>query len=80
MNGASDVPPICVHPAQQGSIITLFRAGRTHSQFVPNIILQAEHTLFHHSLLWLSDNGALVWIGYWNIEDDHYFCVWMPSS
>lgn len=62
MNGVSDVPPICVHPAQRGSIITLFLAGRTHSQFVPDIILQAEHTLFHHILLWPSDNGAFVWI------------------
>lgn len=52
MNGVSDVPPICVHPAQRGSIITLFLAGRTQSQFVPDIILQAEHTLFHHILLW----------------------------
>lgn len=60
MNGALDIPPICVHPAQQESIITLFLAGRTHSQSVPDIILQAEHIPFHHILLWLSDNGAFV--------------------
>lgn len=75
MNGASDVPPICVHPAQQESIITLFLAGRTHSQFVPDIILQAEHTLFCHIVSWLSDNGAFVRIRYWNIKVFHYFCV-----
>lgn len=48
MNGASDVPPICAHPAQQESIITLFLAGRTHSQSVPDIILRGEYILLHH--------------------------------
>lgn len=58
MNGALDVATICVHPAKQGSFITLFLGGRTHSQAVPDITLPAKHTLFHHILLQLSDNGS----------------------
>lgn len=56
MNGASDVPPICAHRVRQASIIALFLAARTHSQFVPNIVLQAEHTPLHQSVLHLSDD------------------------
>ncbi|KAM7390836.1 hypothetical protein PAMA_008836 [Pampus argenteus] len=77
MNGTSDVPPISVHPAQQGSIITLFLAGRTHPRFVPDIVLQAEHTLFHHIMLWLSDNGAFVWI---SKHPNHASCISRPGG
>lgn len=42
MNGASDVPPICAHRVRQASIIAVFLAARTHSQFVPNIVFASR--------------------------------------
>lgn len=42
MNGASHVPPICALPAQNEGIITVFLAGRTHSQTVPDIICEVN--------------------------------------
>lgn len=76
MNGASDVPPICAHRVRQASIIALFLAARTHSQFVPNIFLQAEHTPLHQSVLHLSDDGGGGIRSESRTTVRHYFCVW----